>query len=122
MAGSRRLLFVSVPMHGHINPLLQPASLLAKQGHDVLFLCYEQLRATVEKAGIAFKSLGPDCIDRKQQLDVDTYDTKKTKMLAAAALYTGAKIGGLAQSAAAAGVPYLCHACVDSSVSEFRES
>jgi UDP:flavonoid glycosyltransferase YjiC (YdhE family) len=76
-------------MHGHINPLLEPARQLVKQGQCVLFVTYEQHRSAVEAAGIPFKSLGPDCIDRKQQSQMDPYATKKAKMLASAALFTG---------------------------------
>lgn len=97
MARTRRLLFVSVPMHGHINPLLEPARLLVKQGQDVLFVCYEQHRGAVENANIPFKSLGPDCIDRKQQSQIDPYATKKAKMLASAALFTGMRAVALVQ-------------------------
>lgn len=91
MARTRRLLFVSVPMHGHLNPLLEAARLLVKQGQDVLFVTYEQHRAAIQAAGIPFKSLGPDCIDHKQQAaaQADPYATKKARMLAAGALFTG---------------------------------
>lgn len=85
----RRLLFVSVPMHGHINPLLEPARLLVQQGQCVLFVCYEDHRAAVEARDIPFKSLGPDCIDRKEQSHIDPNATKKAKMLASGALFTG---------------------------------
>lgn len=86
----RRILVTSVPMHGHINPLLEPVQQLVKQGHCVLFVCYEELRSAVESAGIPFKSLGPDCIDHKQHAEIDPYATKKARMIASAALFTGA--------------------------------
>lgn len=91
MARTRRLLFVSVPMHGHLNPLLEAARLLVKQGQAVLFVTYECKRTAIQAAGIPFKSLGPDCIDHKQQAaaQADPYATKKARMLAAGALFTG---------------------------------
>lgn len=92
MARTRRLLFVCLPMHGHINPLLEPARLLVKQGQCVLFVSYEEHRAAVEFAGIPFKSLGPDCIDRKLQSQIDPYASKKAKLLASAALFTGERL------------------------------
>lgn len=112
MARTRRLLFVTVPMHGHINPLLEPASQLVKQGQCVLFVTYEQHRSAVEAAGIPFKSLGPDCIDRKQQSQIDPYATKKAKMLASAALFTGT--GGMGVPAVQAKVRSAdeCGTCV----------
>jgi hypothetical protein len=60
-----------------------------KQGQCVLFVSYEEHRAAVESAGIPFKSLGPDCIDRKLQSQIDPYASKKAKLLASAALFTG---------------------------------
>lgn len=89
MARTRRLLFVSVPLHGHINPLLEPARLLVQQGQGVLFVSYEDHRAVIEARDIPFKSLGPDCIDRKTQGHSDPNATKKAKMLASASLFTG---------------------------------
>ena len=89
MPRPRRLLCVSVPLHGHINPLLEPARLLVQQGQSALFVCYEEHRSAIEAYGIPFKSLGPDCIDRKNQSHVDPTASKKAKMLAQAALFTG---------------------------------
>lgn len=89
----RRLLFVSVPLLGHVNPLLEPARLLVQQGQQVLFLTYEQRRANIEQAHIPFQSLGHDSVDKQQQLDPqDPSATKKSRMLAAAALYTGMRL------------------------------
>jgi UDP:flavonoid glycosyltransferase YjiC (YdhE family) len=89
MARTRRLLFVSVPLHGHINPLLEPARLLVQQGQCVLFVSFEDHRSVIEARGIPFKSLGPDCFDRKEQGHSDPNATKKAKMLASATLFTG---------------------------------
>jgi hypothetical protein len=92
----RRLLFVSVPMHGHINPLVEPARLLIKQGHAVLFVGYAAYSSTLAAAGVPFHSLGPDhVVDQQQHSQVDPCATKKSKMLASAALFTGVTISHL---------------------------
>jgi UDP:flavonoid glycosyltransferase YjiC (YdhE family) len=92
-AGERRLLFVCIPMAGHLNPLLQPAKLLMQRpGHAVLLAAHEQMRSAVEAAGIPFASLGPDTAQHScehQHMVVDALATRRERMQALSAMYTG---------------------------------
>jgi MGT family glycosyltransferase len=49
-----RLLFVSVPLSGHVTPLREVAAGMVRRGHDVTFLTHEAFRAPIEGSGIRF--------------------------------------------------------------------
>lgn len=54
-------LFVSIPLIGHLNPLIPQAEELARRGWQVAIACTQELRAHVERQarGVAFVDLGP---------------------------------------------------------------
>jgi UDP:flavonoid glycosyltransferase YjiC (YdhE family) len=53
-------LVCSVPIHGHVTPLLEVARYLSRQGHRVRFLTGSRYRAKVEATGAAFLPLPPE--------------------------------------------------------------
>ncbi len=54
-------LFVSIPLIGHLNPLIPQAEELARRGWHVAIACTQELRAHVERQarGVEFVDLGP---------------------------------------------------------------
>eukprot|EP00933_Yihiella_yeosuensis_P080523 TRINITY_DN9396_c0_g1_i1.p1 TRINITY_DN9396_c0_g1~~TRINITY_DN9396_c0_g1_i1.p1 ORF type:complete len:564 (-),score=98.00 TRINITY_DN9396_c0_g1_i1:416-2035(-) len=53
---AQKILFVFPLASGHVNPSLPVARLLRKQGHDVHYVCYEQMREAIEDTGATFHS------------------------------------------------------------------
>eukprot|EP00933_Yihiella_yeosuensis_P068420 TRINITY_DN7400_c1_g1_i1.p1 TRINITY_DN7400_c1_g1~~TRINITY_DN7400_c1_g1_i1.p1 ORF type:complete len:574 (-),score=104.78 TRINITY_DN7400_c1_g1_i1:518-2170(-) len=52
----QRILFVFPMASGHVNPSLPLARVLRKQGHDVHYLCFEQMREAIEDTGAIYHS------------------------------------------------------------------
>jgi UDP:flavonoid glycosyltransferase YjiC (YdhE family) len=55
-----RALFLSIPLYGHIRPLLVQARTLARRGWDVCFASMDEARIFVEPMGVRFEGLGAD--------------------------------------------------------------
>uniref|UniRef100_A0A383VEK4 Glycosyltransferase n=1 Tax=Tetradesmus obliquus TaxID=3088 RepID=A0A383VEK4_TETOB len=92
MADSKKyFLFVSVPMHGHMNPLMAPAKVLLQQGHKVQFACFEEMKAKFQTAGIPFLSLGPDHLQLGQHGDacLDPFKTVEEQSQVAVKMFFG---------------------------------
>lgn len=51
-----KVLFFSIPAHGHVNPTLGLTSELIKQGEEVTYFCSEDFREKIEKTGAIFKN------------------------------------------------------------------
>lgn len=91
------LLFVSVPLLGHVNPMLQPARRLIADGHEVVFVGHDELAAVVAAAGVPFRSLGPDRVPAAPPDDGhhhhhqlgDPLATRREQLLASHERFTG---------------------------------
>ena len=55
-----KVLFLSVPSHGNVNPTLGLVNELVKQGEEVIYFSSNQFKETVEKTGAVFKSYAAD--------------------------------------------------------------
>lgn len=55
-----KVLLLSIPSHGHMNPLLGLANELIKQGEKVTFFSSEEFRSSVESIGAKFVAYGED--------------------------------------------------------------
>jgi len=51
-----KVLFLSIPAHGHINPTLGLVNELVKQGEEITYFCSEEFKEKIEKTGAKFKS------------------------------------------------------------------
>ncbi|EKQ57213.1 MULTISPECIES: macrolide family glycosyltransferase [unclassified Clostridium] len=51
-----KVLFLSIPAHGHVNPTLGLVNELIKQGEDITYFCSEDFKEKIEKTGAEFKS------------------------------------------------------------------
>lgn len=51
-----KVLFLSIPAHGHINPTLGLVNELVKQGEEITYFCSENFKEKIEKTGAKFKS------------------------------------------------------------------
>ena len=51
-----KVLFLSIPAHGHINPTLGLVNELIKQGEEITYFCSEDFKEKIEKTGAEFKS------------------------------------------------------------------
>lgn len=58
--GAPTLLFLSLPAHGHLNPMLPVMAELVQRGGRVLCFAVEALRPQIEATGALFRSYGPD--------------------------------------------------------------
>ena len=54
-----KILMVSTPATGHINPLLAVAQVLIDEGHEVVCLSGTWMREKIESAGARFRALQP---------------------------------------------------------------
>ncbi len=72
---SKYALFVSIPLIGHLNPLIPQALELARRGWRVAIACTRELRAHVERQarGVGFVDLGPlgPLAERLQRSEVE---------------------------------------------------
>jgi MGT family glycosyltransferase len=65
-----KVLFLSIPSHGHVNPTIGLVSELIKQGEEVIYFCSEEFREKIEKTGAIYKSYIEDLnIFQKKQDD-----------------------------------------------------
>ena len=55
-----KVLFLSIPSHGHMNPTLGLAAELIRQGETITFFSAEEFRATIEEIGAEFKCYKED--------------------------------------------------------------
>ena len=55
-----KILFLNVPMQGHINPTLPLVERLSNDGHEVHYYCDEANRQKIERRGVIFKDYGLD--------------------------------------------------------------
>ncbi|AKG35567.1 macrolide family glycosyltransferase [Paenibacillus durus] len=51
-----KVLFLSVPAHGHVNPTLGLVNELVNQGEEVTYFCAAEFKEKIEKTGAEFKS------------------------------------------------------------------
>lgn len=51
-----KVLFLSIPAHGHINPTLGLVNELVKQGEEITYFCSEDFKEKIKKTGAKFKS------------------------------------------------------------------
>jgi hypothetical protein len=64
------IVFISIPLKGHINPLLYQANVLIQRGYQVSLISTEPLRSFVEKEGpssLSFIGLGPCEADNRTE-------------------------------------------------------
>ena len=59
MAEPRRILFVTIPEKGHVNPLIGPAQVLADAGHELAFFAADDLTPQLARAGLSARSYTP---------------------------------------------------------------
>src|SRR6266567_2813911 len=52
----KKIIFYSMPGHGHTNPTITVARELAKRGHKVIYYSIEEFRERVEAAGLEYRS------------------------------------------------------------------
>jgi UDP:flavonoid glycosyltransferase YjiC (YdhE family) len=55
-----KVLFLSIPSHGHVNPTLGLADELIKQGEEVTCFSSEEFREKMENVGATFKLFKED--------------------------------------------------------------
>jgi MGT family glycosyltransferase len=55
-----KVLFLSIPSHGHVNPTIGLVSELVKQGEEVIYFSSVEFKEKIEKAGATFKSYCED--------------------------------------------------------------
>ena len=60
-----KIVFFSIPAHGHTNPTLKVVEELASQGHQVWYFSYNFLREKIESAGATFISCDDYDIESK---------------------------------------------------------
>jgi UDP:flavonoid glycosyltransferase YjiC (YdhE family) len=53
-----KVLFFSLPLHGHTNPSLPVVKELIRRGEEVTYYSLEPLRAAIESTGATFRSYG----------------------------------------------------------------
>ncbi|AJA50033.1 glycosyltransferase, MGT family [Clostridium pasteurianum DSM 525 = ATCC 6013] len=51
-----KVLFLSIPAHGHVNPTLGLVNELVKQGEDITYFCSQDFKEKIEKTGAEFKA------------------------------------------------------------------
>lgn len=51
-----KVLFLSIPAYGHVNPTLGLVNELIKQGEEITYFCSEDFKEKIEKTGAEFKS------------------------------------------------------------------
>ena len=61
-----RIVFFSIPAHGHTNPTLGVVRELVSRGHQVWYYSYEAFREKIEAAGATFIPCDP--YDAEQKL------------------------------------------------------
>ncbi len=66
------VLFLNIPLNGHVNPTLGLVDELVKQGEQVTYFCSEKYRERIEKVGATFKSYG-----EKEFFPTNNKDTSK---------------------------------------------
>ncbi|AIQ13708.1 macrolide family glycosyltransferase [Paenibacillus durus] len=69
-----KVLFLSIPAHGHVNPTLGLVNELINQGEEVTYFCTEEFKEKIEKTGAEFKSYKIESIfgNRKDNPPQDT--------------------------------------------------
>jgi UDP:flavonoid glycosyltransferase YjiC (YdhE family) len=55
-----KVLFLSVPSHGHVNPTLGLVSELIKQGEEITYFSSQDFKEKIESTGAVFRSY---CVD-----------------------------------------------------------
>ncbi|MBB5638266.1 MGT family glycosyltransferase [Pedobacter cryoconitis] len=63
-----KVLILSIPSHGHMNPILGLATELAHRGEEITFFSSEEFKTTIEEIGAEFKCY---------QEDLNLFQTKK---------------------------------------------
>lgn len=64
-----RILFFSIPAHGHTNPTLPVVRELTRRGHEVRYFHTQEFREKIERAGAAFIDVGPYMPPAPKDLD-----------------------------------------------------
>jgi len=93
---AKRIVFFSIPAHGHTNPTIPVARELVRRGHDVIYYSYNMFRGKIEATGARFVS----CEALMPELDLNTIEVEKVgadlaysaRMLANVTLALGPKI------------------------------
>ena len=70
------VLFINIPLNGHVNPTLGLVDELVKQGEQVTYFCSEKYRERIEKVGATFKSYG-----EKEFFPNNNKDTSKNESI-----------------------------------------
>jgi len=52
----KKIIFYSMPLHGHTNPTLTVARELAKRGNNVIYYSYPAFKEKIESAGLEYRS------------------------------------------------------------------
>ena len=63
-----KIVFFSIPAHGHTNPTLEVIRELISRGHEVWYYSYNIMREKIESAGAIFVSC--DDYDMGQKLNI----------------------------------------------------
>lgn len=93
-----KVLFLSIPSHGHMNPMMGLADELVNQGEEVTFFSSEEFKKSIEELGASFKCYKEDLniFQKKEEKPSDDQSQKKPiKGLAGALLHPEIFIDGI---------------------------
>lgn len=64
-----KVLVLSLPSHGHVNPLLGLIEELVKQEEEVIYICSENFKEKIESTGAIFKCFGKElkCLNNRDK-------------------------------------------------------
>ncbi|CAA9200096.1 4'-demethylrebeccamycin synthase [Flavobacterium bizetiae] len=83
-----KVLFLSIPSHGHMNPMMGLANELVNQGEEVLFFSSEEFKKPIQELGAEFKCYKEDLniFQKKEEKPVEDASKKKSLTGLASAL------------------------------------
>jgi len=76
-----KVLFLSIPSHGHMNPMMGLADELVNQGEEVTFFSSEEFKKSIEELGAEFKYYKEDLNIFQKKEEKPTEDSSKKKPL-----------------------------------------
>jgi len=62
----KKIIYFSLPLHGHLNPTIVLFKELMRRGHEVLFYSTEEYREKIEAAGIPFRAYNNNSRDEEE--------------------------------------------------------